>query len=164
MKKKYSLWIRPTGQIDTVLQDWVHHLSEKFAGPLFKPHMTLLGSFSAVKEEAIEKTNQLVKQLTPFPIDLQGISFSTTYYQNVFVRVKSSAKLLEANLLAKEIFGMSNHVFMPHISLLYGNHSMQEREMIVKDILLKEPLSFMAEAIEIVPEAGINEDGIRISL
>lgn len=157
---KYSIWITPQGEIQSKLSEIITDLSKKYDAPDFEPHMTLLGDIDLDEETVLEKTEQLVSELKKFPLTLREISFSTTYFQSVFVRVKSTSVLMNANLKAKEIFEYDNSVFMPHISLIYGEHDMVLREKIAAEIKLSENLSFTAEKLVIVPST-LNPDDWR---
>lgn len=151
MKKLYSLWIIPPPRLKKFLDKIILRLAKKYKSPKFEAHMTLLGSIDSDEKTILQKTRTLATRLKPFPLQLGEISFSTTYFQSVFVRVNSTAKLMEANLEAKKIFQLSNNVFMPHISLLYGNNKMAVREKVVSEIKLPDDKFFKAEEIAIVP-------------
>lgn len=150
MKNNYTLWISPTLKIKSILQGVIWGLSKKYGTTSFEPHMTLLGGIKVSQNQILAGTKKLASILKPFTLTLGEVSFSTTYSQSVFVRVKSSAKLMQANLLAKKIFNMENSVFMPHISFLYGVDDMEKREKIACKIKLPAGLSFQAEKIVVM--------------
>ncbi len=151
MENSYTLWVIPSPEIKKILEDVILKLGDKYKGPYFEPHMTLLGNISCTKEEVIEKTKELCREIKSFEISLGEISFSTTYFQSVFVRVKSSASLMELNLKAKEVFKMENSLFMPHMSLLYGNQQMELREKAVSEVKLPSNLSFKVDKLVVTP-------------
>lgn len=148
---KYTLWIVPADPVKYLLQKIILDLSKKYGTPGFEPHATLLGDIEVKEEEILAGTKKLASMLKPFNLALGEISFSTTYFQSVFVRVKSNAKLMQANLLAKQIFNMPNNLFMPHVSLMYGVDDMETREKIATEIKLPADLSFQADKIIIIP-------------
>jgi 2'-5' RNA ligase len=43
---------------------------------------------------------------------------------------------MEQNLKAKQLLKLENNLFMPHVSLLYGDHSMQTREESTHKVIL----------------------------
>lgn len=151
MKSLYSLWIVPPSNIKRPIENIILQLSNKCQSPRFEPHMTLLGDVGFDEKTVIQKTKKLALKIKPFMLTLGETSFSTTEFQSVFIRVKSTAELMEANLRAQEIFQVNNNVFMPHISLLYGNHKMKMREKIASEIQLPNKFSFKAEKIIVVP-------------
>ena len=40
----FSVWLRPSGDLDTRLAALIHEVSEAFGAPPFAPHVTLLGN------------------------------------------------------------------------------------------------------------------------
>lgn len=158
MKKLYTIWILPPPSLKKDLQEIIVKLAKKFKSPIFEPHMTLLGDIEIDEESMIEKAKTLASKTQPFSLELGEISFSTTYFQSVFVRVKSTAKLMEANLIAKGIFGKENNVFMPHMSLLYGDQEMELREIISQEIKLPINIKFKVEKIVVVPSTKNPKD------
>lgn len=151
MKNLYSLWIVPPSSLKKSLDEIILKLAKKYKSPKFEAHMTLLGDINSDEKQIIQQTKIFASKIETFPLKLGEISFSTTYFQSVFVRVISTAKLMEANLEAKRIFQMDNTVFMPHISLFYDKHEMKFREKIVSEIELPKTKYFKAESIIIVP-------------
>ncbi len=146
----YSLWIIPDSKTKESIRKIINKLSKKYNSIIFEPHMTLIGVINCNEKTIIKGVKKLVKTINPFTLTLGDVSFSTTYFQSVFVLVKSTAKLMEVNLSAKKIFKKDNDMFIPHISLLYGNYEMKVREQIAEQIKLPK-LSFRAKEIAIVP-------------
>jgi len=152
MENLYSIWFVPQPSLKEPLEEIVLGLSKEYNSPKFEPHMTLLSEVRGKETEIVEKTKRLAKEILPFEsLSLSEVSISTTYYQCVFIRVKVNHKLMEANLLAKKIFKLDNDVFMPHISLVYGDFDMAAREEMVNKIKLPEQRSFRAESLTVVP-------------
>lgn len=113
-------------------------MARKYNGPVFEPHMTLLGNIDKDLSEVKQKVKELANRIETLELSPGQVSFSTTYFQSVFVRVNSTAKLMQLNIEAKKLFGMENNVFMPHISLLYGEHDMVTREKAASEVKLSE--------------------------
>lgn len=157
MKHTYSLWVTPPPDIANILQDIIDNLANELNSPVFQPHMTLL-DMPGGQQEVLEKAVLLAKELEPFNIEFGEISFSTTYFQNVFVRIKSNTKLMEANLKAKSIYQVENNVFMPHMSLLYGDHDMEVREKIASRVKIPKGLSFTVDKLVLIPKTLVNAD------
>lgn len=159
----YSLWIVPEGQVYKKIDRLIKDLVGKYNAPVFKPHMTLLGATLGGEKEIVKKTRKLAKSLQPFKLTLGEIDFSNTYFQSVFVRVKATAFLMKAYIKTQKLFNKDrNSLFMPHISLMYGDHVMSLREKIAKRIKLPK-LSFMAKSI-FVYETFLNVEPIEWKL
>lgn len=163
MNNIFSIWILPPLEKATPFKKIITSLSKKYNSPDFAPHITLLGAFPGKENFVVSNFEKLVSNLRTFDVGFDGLSFSTTYFQSVFLRVKPTASLLNANLEAKKIFNMPNDVFMPHMSLIYGNHSMEEREKISKDLEIPKNTSFHARKLVLVPTTDNPKDWKPIS-
>lgn len=70
---------------------------------------------------------------------------------------------METHVKAREIFNISKDlVYMPHISLLYGNYEMNLREKICNEIKISKQ-SFLAEKIIITQSASDPKAWINIA-
>jgi len=157
MKTYYSLWLIPSSPVYEYLTNYIADLAEKYQTASFEPHLTplIIGFSEFSQEELIAKTQELADKIGAIPLELGPVSMSNTFYQSVFVRVKASAVLMEAHLTAKEIFEIKDeHFFMPHMSLLYADFFMKQREEIMKEIKLECPRKFHAQKLALI---GANE-------
>lgn len=146
----YSLWIVLPEEVKKVLNSLIAELVEKYESVIFEPHITLLDDIKCESEKiATLKAKKLALRIKKLNLEFGETSFSTTYFQNVFVRIKSTADLMAANLEAKKEFGSENKFFMPHISLLYGDHSMAIREKITREIKLPK-MKFISTKIAVI--------------
>lgn len=146
----YSIVIIPHEPIFNQLKKIIDKLALEFNGPLFEPHMTLIGNIDMDLPQVEQKVKILASQIDKLDLSLGEISFSTTYFQNVFIRVNSTHQLLEININAKKLFGIKNNVFMPHISLLYGNQDMKKREEAASKVKIT-PVSFVVNKFIVLP-------------
>mmetsp|Transcript_41862 Transcript_41862/g.90735 ORF Transcript_41862/g.90735 Transcript_41862/m.90735 type:complete len:193 (-) Transcript_41862:36-614(-) len=160
----FSVWMRPSGDLDTRLASVIREVSEAFGAPPFAPHVTLLGNApKGTVEEAKLATEKLAAKLAPFEVKiLPDVVFHDTWNQNVLMYVEESPALLEANrqaqqtLLAREdaTASFARPSGRPHSSLIYGDHPMEERPKIVSWIQdrapwLKEGMSFTVGEIQL---------------
>ncbi len=148
---KYSIWITPSEPIFSQLEKIINDISQKYNAPVFKPHMTLVSGVEQEVEKIKEVAEQLTSSIETLSLSLGPVSFSTTFFQSVFVRVNSNAQLMQLNIDAKKLLNVENTFFMPHISVLYGDHDMQTRETIASEIHFG-PTSFSGDKMLIIPE------------
>ncbi|MBI3980519.1 hypothetical protein HY345_00815 [Candidatus Microgenomates bacterium] len=135
---QYSVWVIPPEPLYGNLKKIIDSLATKFHGPTFEPHMTLFSVADLNLSQVKETLSLLTKPENELALSLGPVSFSTTYYQSVFVRVNSTAQLMQLNLNAKKYFNLNNDVYMPHMSLIYGAHDLKTRENIASQIKLTE--------------------------
>ena len=147
---KYSVWLLPSSEVSLSLQKVIEDLAVRYGGPSFEPHITVASGIEGPLENVIHTVETIAEQFQPFMLTSTEVSFSTTYFQSVLLRIQSGASLLELNVALKEKAGVPNELYMPHISLMYGNHDMQTREQIAQEVSLP-PLDFPVEKMVIVP-------------
>ena len=130
----HSLWIVPTGKALDTFVKINKELSQKYDAPIFEPHMTLIGNLEINQEECLQKSGILASLIKPFSIRFKIAKCLDKYYRCVFAKADESAQLINAAKLAKQIFYDNGEEFIPHISLLYGDYSMDLRKTIVKSL------------------------------
>ncbi len=128
MFERYSIWALPEQSTEQELQKIITLFSQLYGGPHFEPHMTLLGDVKGESAQMVDVVDELAAGLDELSLRFGEVSFSTTFFQSVFIRVLATAQLMEQNLKAKRLFQLENNLFMPHVSLLYGDHAMETRE------------------------------------
>lgn len=155
MVKQYFLGFVADPETDNKLLNIVKDLSVKYNGPVFMPHLTILSSVRGEESEIHLKTKEFAGSIKAIKAEFGEISYSTTHFQNVFVRVKANPEIMTAHLKAREKFGLTdpNAFYMPHISLLYGDQNMQERQDILDNLNFKIEPEFTINKVVLVPYA-----------
>lgn len=148
----YSIWlISHEKAVNSYLSSVIKDLADKYQGPEFEPHVTLLGRLSLTLEEVVKGCESLASKSGPLVLETGSIEYSTTYFQCVFVRIKPTPQLMSMYDTAKQILGLTeSSVFMPHASLLYGNISYSERQKIVESLDFK-PQKFTVNSLVVAP-------------
>lgn len=147
---KYAFWLIPEEEVFTEMQKVIIKYSQKYNTPVFIPHLTILSGVKSTDNRVVKDIHAISNQNKPFKLELGKVEFSTTYFQCVFVRIKTRAQLLNTHIGLREKFGYKEeHVYMPHASLVYGDFDMETREKICSEIVLKET-EFVANSIVIV--------------
>ena len=146
----YTLWLIPENELREELEEIIARYAKKYHSPVFIPHITLYSGVLSTNEVVTEKLRNVAKNIHPFKLELGNVAFSTTYFQSVLVRVKTTAKLLNTHLAIKKAFDIQEqHVYMPHMSLVYGDFDMETREKIASEIKIKNR-QFMGKKIAVV--------------
>lgn len=132
--KGYSLWLMPSGENYNIFENLIKKLANEYNGPVFQPHVTLLGEIILPETDAIRKTEQLVDGQKPFSITLKQIDYEDFYFRTLFVKAVITKPLQTLYNKAKEIFAMDVPLYMPHLSLLYGNYPREVKKKIIQEI------------------------------
>lgn len=132
--KGYALWLMPKGKIYTKFAQIIKKLGQEYGGPIFEPHVTLLGDIELPEEEMIKRTAQLVGGQKPFPITIKQVDYQDFYFRTLFVRADLTESLQALHNKARKIFKKDIPPYMPHLSLLYGNYPVDLKEKIITEI------------------------------
>ena len=143
----YSLWFIPDEPQEKLrLQEAISRLATDFAGPLFVPHVTLVGGVPGDLPTMQVQAARLAKTLKPFNVVLGEVQWRSAFFQSFFMTVKATPKLLEARRLAETVFGAEPLPFSPHLSLFYGEKSIVEKQRMRAQITVA-PFTFEASKI-----------------
>jgi len=152
--KDFSIWLMPTGTAYKELLNLISKLSQEYSSPVFQPHVTLIGGLSGKKEEIIFKSSKLASQISPYKIKISKPAYFNEYFRSLFLKVKKTKEVMEANLKAKEIFSYNKKSeYFPHLSLMYGNFSPKIKEKIISE-LGEINLEFKVEELHLFFTAG----------
>lgn len=156
--KGYTLWLMPKGEVYNRFESLIKKLAKEYGGPIFEPHVTLLGDIEQSEEEVIRKTEQLVLGQKPFPITLKQIDYQDYHFRALFVRAEITESLLSLHNRAKEIFGMQDiPSYMPHLSLLYGNYPNELKEKIISEIGREQTAQFEVSSVYLIKGGEVKD-------
>ncbi len=150
LNMKYSIWLIPSSPTFENIQNCIRTLSEKHNGPIFEPHITILGNIEKDLGSITTTLEKLANNVHVFKLQLGEISISNTYFQSVLIRVRATDTLMRLHQDMKSLLNVESSPFMPHMSLLYGNHDMEVREKIASSIKLP-PETFHVNEFIITP-------------
>jgi 2'-5' RNA ligase len=132
---RYSLWLVPDTADERQFAEAIDYLSERFSGPRFAPHITLLSGLHGQVEDLATKTSGLASELKSFSAKATGLAMEPYYFRDFYLKLESSADLVLAYQRTNQTFSRSTDGdFRPHISLHYGTSSREERIDMGKEI------------------------------
>ena len=133
--KQLAFWLRPAAREREFFQDLIERLAFQLDAPVFEPHLTLFGGVANR-----DRTLQLFRKFsipTRCELEIEGVRFSERYTQTLFVRFHLSDKLSELRrALAEALELKPEDNFEPHLSLLYKEMPLQEKEELAKGITI----------------------------
>ena len=107
------------------------------------------------KEEILIRTSQLARQIRPYLITLTSADYLDEYFRCLFVKVRKSKFVMNANLKASKIFNFKQYsTYSPHLSLMYGIFSIKEKKEIIKKIDGDLNIKFYAESLHLFYTLG----------
>jgi len=147
----YSLWLIPDALAERQLAEAIDYLGERYSGPRFAPHVTLLSGLQGSEEDLVEKSRQLSNELTSFQARAIGLAMEPYYFRNFYLRLESSANFLLAYQRASQDLSKSTGGdFKPHISLHYGTSTREECMGMGKEIHSQLPGNVMIDKLYLV--------------
>jgi hypothetical protein len=146
----YHLWLKPSGSTYDALVGVIRELAQDLGAPVFEPHVTLLGHLEGTKGEHTRRTEQLARELGPFPIVLTEASHGDAYFQCLFMRVRASSAVMDANSRARRVFCRADVGYMPHLSLVYGLYPKERRREIIARLPADVRTSFWVSAVYLI--------------
>ena len=159
----HSLWMCPSGAAKDAYQEIVADAARELDTFEFIPHITLVAAVMTSPQDVVERTKRLASMLAPYTFELDSVSHKDKFFQSVFVKMKQSPDVMHANQVARQFFPerQSDPEYMPHLSLLYGNFSVQQKEESIvpklrQEIHAKAPVttSFTVDSIEVWSTQG----------
>ena len=136
----YDIFLVPAESQFNKYSDLINSLSNKYKTPSF-PHITLVEKVEAEEDELIEKVGAIAQILNKVEVEVFGMNFSNTINQCVFAQIKMSPQLLSLYIkLAEALQYPNKSPFFPHMSLVYGDFSPEEKSNIAKQIKIDDKL------------------------
>jgi 2'-5' RNA ligase superfamily protein len=127
----YHLWLKPSGAAYDVLARTICQLAEELGGPIFEPHVTLIGYLQGSEEQLTERSEEFAHQLKTFSVTLTEPSYRDDHFQCLFMLVEQAPSIMNAHALAKNLFNKPDQVFLPHLSLAYGSYPESRKKLII---------------------------------
>jgi len=127
----YSVWAMPPPERREEFVKVMNELRSEFGGPSFEPHVTVVGVQKLTKAQACANLEAACRAVAPYTCGLNQVACGTFFYQCIYVLVHPTPEVMQANVLAKRCFGISENPvesYMPHMSLVYGDLSDDEKE------------------------------------
>lgn len=136
----FGFWLLPPKQIQAKYQSIIDRYSQRLKTPRFEPHITILDTLKGEKDKIVQLTKKVALDLKSIPVSFSEIAVSTTYFQCVFARVRPNLALFQAHWLLKSRLNHAGKtMYVPHMSLVYGDINISKRFEIAK--LIKLPIN-----------------------
>jgi 2'-5' RNA ligase len=135
----FSVWVAPPAgtPLSRRLRAEIDAAASHVPGaPPFPPHLTLVGGLPEMEEAAARRAAaRLAAELAPFEVALDHVAAGRAFYQCVYALAKRSPAVVAAGAAARAAFGLDpKEHFMPHVSLLYSDADLAERERLATEL------------------------------
>lgn len=117
----YHLWFKPSGAAYAILARTIRELAQELNGPVFEPHVSLIGNLGGTEQELAQRTKDLAQQLQQFKVVLTEPSYRDDHFHCLFMLVEQTPAMMNAFDFASDFFFQKpNQAYVPHVSLAYG--------------------------------------------
>lgn len=147
---RYSLFLSPCAADRTLLDATIRQLAGRCGALPFEPHVTVLSGSHDDADAVREAVAAAVRGIAPFSLPVAGIGFSTEYFKSLFIEFARDEPIhaLHDRLVAK-LGNHSEYRLRPHLSLLYQDLPLAEKESLAGSIHLpRESVRF--DAVKVV--------------
>lgn len=158
MSDVYSLWVIPDREseayrrFDEIIRDLAAAWED---APEFEPHVTLLGGILTDHETVLTTTETLIQDQQPLELTFSGVRCSTTRYQCIFALVEPTVELLSLHQTAVHKFDVPAEMYLPHLSLVYSDMSIDDRISTARSIDTAElPTTVQGDTVAVVETTG----------
>jgi hypothetical protein len=151
MRNRYALWLVPEDSAGEKLSGLIGTLSERYGGPRFPPHVTLLGWVTGDDVSLSEKTGRLAGQFKELNVHTRGFAGEAYYFRCLYARLEKSSELLAAHELASTTFGAGYaDGYLPHVSLAYGYLDLEEKIKLRDELNGSVPAQFNVNRLQLI--------------
>ncbi|XP_043702788.1 cyclic phosphodiesterase-like [Telopea speciosissima] len=125
----YSVFALPPEDVNQRLKALMKGLRSDFGGPEIEPHITVVGMIRLTKADALQKFKSACEGLKSYTAQVDSVATGTFFYQCVFLLFNTTPEVMSTTEHCTACFGyMSSTPYMPHLSLLYGDLTDEEKK------------------------------------
>lgn len=118
----YHLFLEPSGMVQRELEDTIRLLAKTYRGPVFAPHITLLGPLNADESSLIDGVTTLARTCPPLTLTFKELRSEERFFRTFYVEVEPTPALLHLRERAEALWEVGgDEPYRPHLSLFYGN-------------------------------------------
>jgi len=144
----YALWIMPEGDAYKLTNSYITKLSDAYDLPKFEPHVTLLGSVHSPDASTLQA---LAHSLPPFRIRFASQpQYLDEYFRCLFLKAHETPELVATFSKASQLFGFEGLTYFPHLSLAYGDLSVETKLEMIQSLGEIPEIEFEARHLSLV--------------
>ena len=120
------------------LSENIFKLAQKYNGPVFQPHCTLLGKTDVPLPRIKSAVIDLMSNYKPIDVHPVRISYSDNLWRSLYIELYEKKTLTKLHKVISDLLSINYYKsFLPHISLMYNTISIREKKKLCGEIKLK---------------------------
>jgi hypothetical protein len=117
----HSIWLLPSAKGSACFCELISRLSRQWHGPVFKPHLTVLGDLSGSIDSSITHCSAIFSDLNAQRVRVTGVDSTEQFFMSLYLDISLPQSFVNARRQLADLFQpQSSDNFRPHISLAYG--------------------------------------------
>lgn len=139
---RMAYWLVPKEPWLGELQQAVLDFANRFNGPRFEPHATIYsGPFDRL--DPVETILDELAEFDEVKLLPRELLFSAKFKESCYIKFEDSVELLEmCRVVKKHIHLPLNYEVVPHMSLFYGQLTLEQQNTISRDFKFPESIKF----------------------
>lgn len=115
----------------------------------------------AKEKDLVAKVKRIIEDFSKIEVEIFGINFTNTVNQCVFAQIKMSSQLLTLyKTLGTNLHYSDQSPFFPHMSLVYGDYSPEEKSSIAKQVKVDKKL--LLDTVVIYRDGPLPSDWLHV--
>jgi 2'-5' RNA ligase len=130
----YSIWLMPSDKELMRYQDIIDEFSLQFDTAGFEPHITLFTGIETLTDDLIYQVSVLAALTDTFELVFNELALKNNYFKAIYLKPDLDDSLIKMNEELMALFPSVHYTFKPHLALLYGNVSKENKEDFLQQV------------------------------
>lgn len=154
---RVAVFLTPAADDYRYAEGIIRELSGSLDAPLFEPHLTVCSGLCVDPGFLTERVAMATQALSPITLLVKGVGCTDAYFRSLFIEFMPDLRLATLrDQLSMSVERPDNGVFLPHLSLLYREMPLAEKETLALQ-LLPDRTVFTFDSLKVVTPANIQE-------
>lgn len=153
----YAAWLMPNDAEEHLFAWLIKRNAERYGGPLFLPHCTLVGGIITFRESVLVKLfRDLARAIRPIVGVLASIETEETFFRALYALFEDPAPIIREQRAIRERIGsmVQPAVPLPHVSILYGAYSAGVKQIVRNSVENMLRWNFRMDTLVVVRTEG----------
>ncbi len=129
-------------------------VQSKLKSPDFETHITIAGPYLNIDKSFFTKLKTFGENSSVIMLNFDGYNFKQEMFKSFYISIKNSRNIeeLRKNIYELNKFDLKKN-YLPHISLSYGNHDINEKKKLISKLpVFNKPIKMSKIALVEVDE------------
>ena len=145
----FAIWFVFEKEDSKYLLQKIKELSIQYNCSVFVPHITAYGLIDADLNVVDKIVSDSIKGEKSIIVEKNSISYSNNFWKALFIEICPNDQLKRINKrLTESLISFSKYEFKPHVSLIYKEMNLDEKEKLVNTLHIKNSFKITGVCIQ----------------